>query len=251
MAKVTDPAALETLENQMVERLHLQMSKLEDQFMKEINLKKQKAEQLMDQEFEAKRRKLDEEIFDLQEQKALQETQPALAGEQLQERMHLVSEEQRVLDDLRDKTKTMQARLEAAATEHKKPRKEPESLPTLSPKELLKQKLEQTAKKTIAAGATARMVETPSPLSSEATPKGVVPNGDGDVPSGAVVPISDQRFTSSTHPQAWHCLYRMTRKPDGCEPEIYKKWHEGLECLLLWVGFPEKCLLFTTYSVRF
>ena len=114
--QVKDHATLETLEEkekQMVERLQTKMAKLEEEFTAEINLRKQKAEQHVEQEFEAKRRKLDDEIFDLQEQRNFQESQLALAGEQLQERMYLVSEEQKVLDDLRDKTKTMQARLEA------------------------------------------------------------------------------------------------------------------------------------------
>ena len=233
--QVKDHATLETLEEkekQMVERLQTKMAKLEEEFTAEINLRKQKAEQNLEQEFEAKRRKLDDEIFDLQEQRNFQESQLALAGEQLQERMYLVSEEQKVLDDLRDKTKTMQARLEAAATEPNKPQVEPKGSSTPSAKDLLKQKLEQTAKKRQAVA----VAETPSPPSSQPTPRETVPSGDGVVPC-AVVPVSDQRFTSSTHPQAWHCLYRMTRKPDGCDAEIYKKWHEGLVCMLLWVGF--------------
>ena len=247
--KVTDHGALDTLENEMVERLQMKMSQLEDQFTREINLKKQKAEQLMDQEFEAKRRKLDEEIFDLQEQRAFQESQLAIAGEQLQERMHLVSEEQKALDDLRDKTRAMQAKLDSAATESNKPQVERRGSPTLSAKDLLKQKLEQTAKKNTAAFAVA---ETPSSHFHESTPMGSVPSGDGIVPDGpsvAVVPVSDQRFTSSTHPQAWHCLYRMTRKQDGCDPEIYKKWHEGLVCLLLGVKFPPKSLPFVAHKI--
>lgn len=43
---------------------------------------------------------------------------------------------------------------------------------------------------------------------------------------------SMSRFTSSTHPEAWSFLYRLTKKLDrdgtpSCHEEIYKAWHEG------------------------
>ena len=164
-------------------------------------------------------------MFEMQENMAYQQTQLAMASEQLQERMLLVTDEQKTLDDLREKTRQMQLQLEAAA-DHNPPVNPLPCTPSAKAKELLKQKLEQTQKKV------AIPISTPSPAS---LPSGERPSENtgnlGEMTgNGLMVPISDQRFTSSTHPQAWHCLYRMCRKPDGIDKEIYDKWHAGLVC---------------------
>ncbi|CAL1138844.1 unnamed protein product [Cladocopium goreaui] len=213
---------METLEKEMMERLQLKMLELEESFTREIHEKKRVAEQELEKEYNGKRAKLDEEIFDLQENLVHQQTQLALASEQLQERMLLVSDEQKCLDDLREKTRQMKLQLEAAA-DHDPPMHPPPCTPSSKAKELLKKKLEQTQKKP------AVPISTPSPASLPSAVRPSENTGDlGEVSvNGPMVPVSDQRFTSSTHPQAWHCLYRMCRKPDGIDKEIYDKWHSG------------------------
>lgn len=216
---------METLEKEMMERLQLKMLELEESFTREIHEKKRVAEQELEKEYNGKRAKLDDEIFDLQENLVHQQTQLALASEQLQERMLLVSDEQKCLDDLREKTRQMKLQLEAAA-DHDPPMHPPPCTPSSKAKELLKKKLEQTQKKP------AVPISTPSPASLPSAGRPSENTGDlGEVSgNGPMVPVSDQRFTSSTHPQAWHCLYRMCRKPDGIDKEIYDKWHSGLVC---------------------
>ena len=60
-------------------------------------------------------------------------------------------------------------------------------------------------------------------------------SGLPDKPKGdIVVPISNTRFTSSTHPEAWHFLYRINKKVDDkdslpeWQKEVYEQWHAGL-----------------------
>ena len=67
------------------------------------------------------------------------------------------------------------------------------------------------------------------PSSKQPSPTGGASDGSSPIPDGHIlVPTSSQRFTSSTHPEAWQYLYRLTKSKDKCDEEIYKAWHEGL-----------------------
>eukprot|EP00435_Cladocopium_sp_Y103_P027134 s270_g6.t1 len=228
----THEATLKTLEVDMMKRLEEKMSDLETRFLRDLDEKKRKAQEEMELELGDKRRKIDDEIFEMEEERNLHETRLAIASEQLQERMHLVADEQKILDDLREKSRTMRHELESAARE-KEQADNQSKRETDTRKELLRQKLEATVKK---AAAPATLSVAPSPT-SEATQPTVSPmsDGRGGGGGGTVALVSDQRFTSSTHPQAWHCLYRMTRKSDTCDAEIYKLWHEGGVMLGYWI----------------
>ena len=218
----------------MLQRLEQKMKQLEVSFLEELDRKKRKAEQDMETEINEKRRKLDDEIFQMEEEKALHESRLAITSDQLQQNMALVSEEQQLLDELREKSRKMKSELEAAAAEKTK-QDDLAKREAAEKKEALKRKLELAK-----AGPP---TPSPSTVASPGNVSSAMPTSAGEVETpgestdaqlggggphdGRVVPISDQRFTSSTHPQAWHCLYRMTRKPDSCDAEIYKLWHEG------------------------
>ena len=169
----------------------------------------------------------------MQEQVAVQESRLENVGEQLKMRMVLVSDEQKVLDELKDKTKTMKERLEVEAAKMEQNKLTPTVAapppPTPNAKDALKQKLVARKASLLLSPPTA----TPQPPPSETpTPSATpTPSPQSEVANqqqGPLVPCSDQRFTSSTHPQAWHCLYRMCRKSDSCDKEIYDMWRAGL-----------------------
>ena len=84
-----------TLETEMMDRLKKKMLELEESFTREILQKKRLAEEELEKEYNAKRTKLDDEMFEMQENMAYQQTQLAMASEQLQERMLLVTDEQK------------------------------------------------------------------------------------------------------------------------------------------------------------
>jgi len=225
----THENACKHLEETMMKRLEEKLFGLEQKFLGELEEKKRKAHEEMMFELNEKRRKIDDEIFELEEEKILHESRLAMASEQLQERMVLVADEQKTLDDLREKSRTMRQELEAAGREKEQLANQAKR-EAQEKKELLRQKLEATAKK----NATPESV-SPSPASVASQPT-VSPFPSDERNGGeAVALVSDQRFTSSTHPQAWHCLYRMTRKADSCDAEIYKLWHEGGVMLGYWM----------------
>ena len=225
----THENACKHLEETMMKRLEEKLFGLEQKFLGELEEKKRKAHEEMMFELNEKRRKIDDEIFELEEEKILHESRLAMASEQLQERMVLVADEQKTLDDLREKSRTMRQELEAAGREKEQLANQAKRA-AQEKKELLRQKLAATAKK----NATPESL-SPSPASVASQPT-VSPFPSDERNGGeAVALVSDQRFTSSTHPQAWHCLYRMTRKADSCDAEIYKLWHEGGVMLGYWM----------------
>ena len=228
----SEPAQVKQLQNRladfeadMLATLQAKIQSLEETLLNEVHEKKRRAEELLEQELFHKRQKIDAEIFDMEEQRSLHETRLAIASEQLQERMLLVTDEQKVLDDLREKGRALQKQLDAESVSKGEPSpKTPLTVHGMTEgekKELLKLKLAKISQGTPESTTGQSGSATPSPPPTEKVP---------EAPSQALmVPTSDQRFTSSTHPQAWHCLYRMTKKQDGCDAEIYKMWHEGGE----------------------
>lgn len=225
--------SLQALETDMLEQSQEKMQSLEEEFVKDLVEKKRKQEHDLQAEMDAKRKKLNDEILALEEEKCLQESRLALASDQLQERMQLVSDEQQALDELKEKSKAVRDQLEAAGIEKQQ---DDAKRAAAEKKELLKQKLEATIHRSKAGVPLVPSTppETPNPAAPLQSPAPTVPAEMPEAPTPTepvaernLVPVSEQRFTSSTHPQAWHCLYRMTRKTDGCNAEIYKLWHEG------------------------
>ena len=218
----------------MLKRLEEKMACLEKKLLGELEDKKRKAQEELQHDLNEKRRKIDDEIFEMEEERSLHETRLAIASEQLQERMVLVADEQKSLDDLKEKSRIMRQELEAAARE-KEQAPDQSKRTAEDKKELLRQKLEATVKKNASPESVSVAPSPPSvgpqPTASPLPSEGL--GGGGET----VALVSDQRFTSSTHPQAWHCLYRMTRRSDGCEAEIYKLWHEGGVTLGYWIWF--------------
>ena len=215
---------LADLENEMVVALNERMMSLEKQLLEEVHERKRHAEKQLEDELCQKRRKIDDEIFDMEEDRCLHETRLAIASEQLQERMQLVSDEQKILDDLREKSRAMQKQFDTESVNSKEQQSPttPSSVQGMTEsekKELLKNKLAKFSQNSATPRENTNAPATPSPAPTERVPEPT---------SQAIIPTSDQRFTSSTHPQAWHSLYRIT-KSKGCDAEIYKMWHEGGE----------------------
>ena len=225
-------AAMDAMEKKLVEQMHARMDELEQKMMKDLHERKRKAEENLDDEMGRKKQFLQQEIDTLMEQRSEEESRLALVAEQLQDKMLCVSEEQTVLDDLKAKSQIMQQKLDEAAASTPEV-KEGGDDPKVKQKEALRLKL---------MNAQAMQSQVPS------TPKVPPPTPSGSPacsvqstsPGGEVVPVSSQRFTSSTHPEAWQYLYRLTRSRDKCgDEEIYKAWHEGCglpmqsQCLVL------------------
>lgn len=227
--KPPDPSLAEH-EAALKERLEQHMKMLEDKFYNELLDRKRAAEQDLEIEIESKRQKKLREIDDeFQDDKTQKQACLDQMEAQLMEKMQLVADEQTVLDELREKSRTVRQQLEEAA---KQDALLPPPPSTPSPasggessamKERLRQKLlEATSKKpAVTQGPTA----PPKPEVSGLPDK---PKGD------IVVPISNTRFTSSTHPEAWHFLYRINKKVDDkdslpeWQKEVYEQWHAGL-----------------------
>lgn len=221
-AKAEVPAedTVAKVEQEMLEQLKGRMRDLESKFLDEIMTRKREAEQELENEMASKKQRLQKEVEDLVEEKSEQESKLALVSEQLQEKMLCISEEQNVLDELREKSRVMQQKLLEAAPKNTggdNDEEENDEQKKLKQKEALKLKLAQKA------SPQAPMTSPPPSTMSEAVPTPpVVPPVDT-----VMVPTSTQRFTSSTHPEAWQYLYRLTKDPKKCDEEIYNAWHEG------------------------
>ena len=209
---------LAKVEQAMMDQLNGRMRDLENKMFDELMNRKREAEQNIDHEVNTKKQRLQNDLEKLVEEKAEQETKLALVSEQLQEKMLCISEEQTVLDELREKSRVMQQKLlEAAAErntgEHRNDEENDEQKKNKQ-KEALRLKLAQ-----------ASQAVTPSPSPAPASLNSTPPPVAAAPP--VEIPTSTQRFTSSTHPEAWQYLYRLTKSPDKCDEEIYKAWHEG------------------------
>lgn len=234
-ATVAQAVEVRAMEEDLKRRMDEYARGLEAAMMEAFVEKKRKAEEELDADIasrrELKRQQLEEEIDQERKDK---EARLAILSVR-------VSEEQCNLDQLKARSKEMQDHLEAEAQRMKNLAKEPESQGLGTPvpmsaaarKEMLKEKLLSTAQR---AAATPHMPTPATPTPSEV----VLPRGAAlDAPaSGKLAPssssnngpehcVTDMRFSSSTHPTAWQFLYRLTRKEDTCDKEIYDAWHAG------------------------
>ena len=222
--------SMNALESEMLERLKGRMKELEDSMMAELENKKRQAEQDLENQLNVKRKRLEEQVELLAEERSEQECKLALVSEQLQEKMQCVSEEQTTLDDLKQKSRMMQENLNTMPVT---PRSEDGQDQKTRDKEALRLKLQGVTLKT-----PEHSMQSPasvqSQLSHEPAPSKQSTPTDGSPPPETLVlvPTSSQRFTSSTHPEAWQYLYRLTKNKEKCDEEIYKAWHEGLGCVL-------------------
>ena len=200
------------MEAEMKARMDAHAKVLEKAMTDDFLQKKRAAEEQLEEEMELKRQKrlrdLEEEI---KEATLAKEAKLASLDLQLQERMQLVADEQTLLDDLKDKSIEMKRKLEEES--QKLTMKSPEPMsgdvsdPKTAMKAKLKEKLESMGK------------EVPATPASH-TPTGSLghtPVTDGSTPTtspkdgGVITPMTDMRFSSSTHPAAWQFLYRMTK----------------------------------------
>ena len=141
-----------------------------------------------------------------------------------------MSEEQAALDELKEKSRMMQEQLNSMPVT---PRTEDDHERKTQHKEALKLKLQAAALKTpeqpTQSPVSVHSQHSQPPSSKQPSPTGGASDGSSPIPDGHIlVPTSSQRFTSSTHPEAWQYLYRLTKSKDKCDEEIYKAWHEGL-----------------------
>ena len=143
----------------------------------------------------------------------------------------LVADEQTILDNLKDKAIEMQRKLEEEARKLEPP-KDLDLDPKTVMKDRLREKLEMTIKKRwleVDAVAPKTPAEPSPPPSSGGPSPSPTPESATTVPTTTViVPTTDMRFSSSTHPAAWQFLYRITKKEDQCDKEIYDAWHAGV-----------------------
>ncbi len=237
---------LDDMEAQLKSRMERHAWILETQLEKEFLQKKRKAEAELDDEMDLRRQKrlrdLEEEI---KEEMDMKNAKLASLSTELAERMELVVEEQKLLDDLKEKAINMQQMLEEEAKKFEVAKAATANAKAMGAtpvradnntalKDRLKEKLEQTMSRTRTTPTNASQSQTPSPLSQATTPP-TVPPAEEKIPNKdrAIVPTTDMRFTSSTHPGAWQFLYRITKKDDQCDKEIYDAWHAGAWAYML------------------
>lgn len=129
-----------------------------------------------------------------------------------------MSEMRKQLETTTLKVNTMNSELEQQEIEKQKELSEKDEKERQ--KEMLRRKIQERKQ---------NPAESAAPTAAEAAKGGDVPPEipTNPTPKG-IAPVSDQRFTSGNCPQAWHQLYRITRKKDGCHQEIYEAWHEGM-----------------------
>lgn len=239
IASVSEPqSSVSALETELKERMYKHMAALEKEMTNEFMEKKRKAESDLEVEINLKREKRMRDLEeDLSEEKRLKETHLARLECQLSERMQLVSDEQALIDELKEKSRELQKKLADEQAKLQNLNSVPATPVVETPmldekdraKELLKLKIQQTVERSREVPAAQ---QTPSPPNSTVSGAG---DGSGlssggtptSEPTGVIVPITDMRFTSSTHPGAWHFLYRVTRREDQCDKEIYDQWHAG------------------------
>ena len=241
------PAVVENaLEIQMKERMNEHAKRLEKEMIDDFLQRKRKAELELEEELDMKRQKRIQDFeAEIQETKAIKMAELDSLDMQLRERMQLVIDEQSQLDDLKQMSRDMNRKLEEEATKLALTKKQAATAAELQQtprnaalqqtapedaKSALKEKLkEKLAEKNTQLSTTPqpRTVPQTTPPSSVETAQS---QGSGQrVLAGqtAVVPVTDMRFTSSTHPAAWQFLYRLTRREDQCDKSIYEAWHAG------------------------
>ena len=222
------------LEQELKEKMTAHAQALEKHLVDDILDRKRKAEEELDNEMETRRQKrlrdLEEELA---EEKLMKETELASLECQLQERMQLVANEQSHLDDLKDKAIDMQRKLEMESEQLtaralvNPPNTPVPPGPTADDKSTMKEKLREKIEKQLKNQQVSdqrtpvQTVPCPSPVTAAPSTS---PSEHG---GNAIVPMTDMRFTSSTHPAAWQFLYRLTRKEDQCDKTIYETWHAG------------------------
>ena len=123
-------ARMKELEADMLARLEERMKKLEAEMRLDLVNQKRQAEEELEEQLNGKRRKVEKDLENAIQQKAEEEEKLAAANELLQEKMLSVSEEERALEDLRQRSIQMQANLEKAAQELQAQQKETRELET-------------------------------------------------------------------------------------------------------------------------
>ena len=237
MAPPPDPLQSQAadLEAQLKSRMEAHAKSLEKALTDDFLEKKRKAEEDLDEEIRIKRdRRMRELEEDLKEEHDMREARLAGLDAQLIEKMQLVADEQTLLDDLKEKAANMQRRLDEEAMKAT-PVAAPPDASKSNLKDRLREKLELTQKKNTANQAISVATPTPPQVKGTPSPSPALPTPPSTSPNDAVVPmmpVTDMRFTSSTHPAAWQFLYRLTRKPDQCDTAIYEAWHAGAFQLL-------------------
>lgn len=236
-ARAPPPASkdLAAVEADMMGKLHARMADMEKQMVVDFENRKRAAEQELEN-ITSKKMCIEVEIEMLKVQQAEEESKLNIVSEQLQDKMLCVSEEQTILDDLREKSRDVEKQLEEAAkTMNNKPPQEVPRTENTEPeqkqqqKEALRLKLQQQASANKASVPSTSLASSPAPSPAPSTVTTSTPPPAPAVATEAMVPVSSQRFTSSTHPEAWQYLYRLTKNPDKCDEEVYKAWHEGLD----------------------
>ena len=214
------------METSMVERLEKRMAELENTFMADLAEKKRKAEEELEQHVNEKRQRYEHELQALRHDNEEAQAALALAHDQLTQCKDDFALESKALDELRLKGRQMQDSLDKEAAEaNAQPATPKPSFDAKSAKELLRHKLEQT-KQRGEQGTTSKQ-DSPQDQQPPQGPRDTQTEQAPPLKEQQIVLASDQRFTSATHPQAWQCLYRMCKKTDGVDKEIYEKWHAG------------------------
>ena len=226
------PVSLSSMEAEMKARMDAHAKLLEKAMTDEFLQKKRVAEEQLEEEMEMKRQKrlrdLEEEI---KEETLAKQAKLASLDLQLQERMQLVADEQTLLDDLKDKSIEMQRKLEEESKTLSKKSPEPMRSDAADPKTAMKAKLKEKLDnmgKGLPATPTSHTTESlgHTPVAEGLTPTTSPKEGN------VIMPMTDMRFTSSTHPAAWQFLYRMTKKEEHCDKSIYDAWHAGAPIVL-------------------
>lgn len=230
-ATAPQPASkdLAAVEADMMDKLKARMAEMESNMIVDFENRKRAAEQELEN-INAKKQCMEMEIELLKVQQADEESKLGIVSEQLQDKMLCVSEEQTILDDLREKSKAVEKQLEEAAKTMNAKQSAENNLQEQKEqqKEALRLKLQQASANKAAVPSTP-VTSSPAPSQAPSTVTTSTPPPAPVVPSDAMVPVSSQRFTSSTHPEAWQYLYRLAKNPDKCDEEVYKAWHEGLD----------------------
>lgn len=215
-------AGVADLEKELKERMERHAKSLEQSLSEEFLEKKRQAEEELEQEIDMKRTKrLMDMEEDLKIEKEYKESKLAGLDAQLAEKMQLVADEQTILDELRDKSIEMHRKLEEEARKLEIPKGPAEDQKSVM-KDRLREKLELTIKKR---GLEAMPTNTPLEPKASGQP---TPESTNTSPNSVVVPTTDMRFSSSTHPAAWQFLYRITKREDQCDKAIYDAWHAGV-----------------------
>ena len=246
--QLPEPAlSASALELEMKARMDKHAKALEKAMTDDFLDMKRKAEAELETEMEQKRMKRMQELDEeMEEKKRMKEAALESMEMQLQTRMQLVADEQMLLDDLKEKSKNMQRKIEEEASRMTtaSAQKTTED-PKTAMKERLKEKLQEKAALATPPPSGAAQKSPPSADSVPAAPE----SAKGTPPNATIVPMTDMRFTSSTHPAAWQFLYRLTKREDQCDKEIYDAWHAGAKTVLMELSIIKLC--YTTCHCNF